>query len=281
VILSDSTASGSLEPNPSAVTPLPTEDYERLKAQHADLWLTPNTCLTCNTKGTFRTLRNGEEVTMKCNCVEQWILHLWMLNSGIGLGYQRLGWDAIKGVSSEVMLKIADYLEHGQEYANIGHGLTLVSSSRGTGKTLLMTLLLRRLAVQNVDVYFCQFNQLINLHTAGWRDAEARRWFERRVINAGALGIDDVGKENSGRGEMVPTLVDEILRTRIQHSRPTFLTSNLTTGEMGERYLSDVIELFSGSNEEIDVSGESYRPVHRDLLKDAARRGLRFPVVAE
>lgn len=280
--MSDSTASGSLEPNPLAVRPLSNEDFQRLKAQHSDLWQNPNTsCLTCDKKGTFRTLVNGEEVEMKCNCAEQWALHLWLLNSGIGLGYQRLGWRDAQGVSVPVMERIADYVKHGREYANIGHGLTLVSSSRGTGKTLLMTLLLRRLALQGVDVYFCQFNQLINLHTAGWRDADARRWFERRVINAGALGIDDVGKENSGRGEMIPTLVDEILRTRIQHSRPTFVTANLTTDEMGERYLSDVIELFSGSNEEIDVSGESYRPKHLDVLKDAARRGLRFPVVAE
>ena len=280
--MSDSTASGSLEPNPLAVRPLPNEDFQRLKAQHSDLWQNPNTsCLTCDKKGTFRTLVNGEEVEMKCNCAEQWALHLWLLNSGIGLGYQRLGWRDVQGVSMPVMKRIADYLEHGREYANIGHGLTLVSSSRGTGKTLLMTLLLRRLAIQNVDVYCCQFNQLINLHTAGWRDADARRYFERRVINAGALGIDEVGKENVGRGEMVPTLVDEILRTRIQHSRPTFVTGNITTDEMGERYFSDVIELFSGTNEEIDMSGESYRPRHLSMLKDAARRGLRFPVVAE
>lgn len=277
--MSDSTASGSLEPNPEAVRPLPTEDYERLKAQHADLWLTPNTCLTCDKKGTFRTLVNGEEVMMKCDCTQQWILHLWLLNAGIGLGYQRLGWDDIKTVSPEVMVKIADYLQYGKEYANIGHGLTLLSSSRGTGKTLLVTLMLRRLASQGIDSFFCTFSQLINFHTAGWRDAEARRWFERRVINVPVLGIDDVGKENSNRGEVVSSLVDEILRTRIQHSRVTFPTSNLTVDEMGERYYSDVIELFSGSNETIEVTGQSYRPVYQERIKNAARRGLRFPVV--
>lgn len=280
--MSDLTASRSLEPNPAAVLPLSTEDFERLKSQHSDLWQNPNTsCITCDKKGTFLTLLDGEEVTVKCDCVQQFILHLWLLNSGIGLSYQRLGWKDARGVPMPVMTKIADYLDHAREYANIGHGLTLVSSSRGTGKTLLMTLLLRRLALLGTDVFFCQFNQLINLHTAGWRDVEARRYFERRVINAGALGIDDVGKENIGRGEMIPTLVDEILRTRIQHSRPTFITANLTTDEMGQRYFSDVVELFSGANEEIDVSGESYRPVHLDMLKDAARRGIRFPVVAE
>jgi hypothetical protein len=30
---------------------------------------------------------------MRCDCKEQWILHLWMLNAGIGLAYQRLGWE--------------------------------------------------------------------------------------------------------------------------------------------------------------------------------------------
>jgi hypothetical protein len=283
--MSDSTASGSPETlllprNPLTVTPLSNEDYEWLKELHSALWRDPNvSCLTCNKKGTFRTRVQGEEVMMRCDCVEQWGLHLWLLNAGIGLGYQRLGWDHIATIPDSVQESVLMYLEHGRAYAEVGHGLTLWSPSRGTGKTLLATLILRNLMATGVDGFFCLFNKLLTLHTAGWRDDKARKWFERRIMNAEVLVIDDAGKENPNRSEMVSAVVDEILRTRIDNARPTILTSNLSQEEMGERYLSDVVELFSGCNQSIEVTGTSYRPRFEAEMRENARRGLKFPVV--
>jgi hypothetical protein len=78
---------------------------------------------------------------------------------------------------------------------------------------------------------------------------------------------------------MVGALVDEILRTRILNSRPTLITTNLTQEELADRYFTDAVELFSGSNRLIEVNGESFRASYQFILEDYARRGLRMPVV--
>jgi DNA replication protein DnaC len=269
-----------LPANPPAVRSLSTAEYEHLKSMYPDLWTDPNSsCLTCDKKGVFLTLVKGEEVEMECDCIEQWLLHLWMLNAGIGLAYQRLGWDHATNAPPNAFIETLAYLDNAKMLAGYGQGLTLASTSRGTGKTLLLTLALRRMMGLGMDGFFCQFNQLLTLHTAGWRDNDARKWFERRVMNAGVLGIDDMGKENANRGEMVGALVDEILRTRILNSRPTLITTNLTQDELADRYFTDAVELFSGSNKLIIADGVSYRESYLATMDDYAKRGLRMPVV--
>jgi DNA replication protein DnaC len=283
--MSDSAASGSpevlaLTSNPDVVMPLSTGDYQRLEETYSGLWSDPSkTCLTCEKKNEFRTMREGREVLMRCECVEQWMLHLWMLNAGLGLAYQRLGWHHIDGIAQATRDKIIEYLDHSMELTDIGHALTLWGPP-GTGKTLLLTLVQRMLMGFGFDTYFCLFNQLINLHTAGWRSDDSRRWFERRVMNAGHLFIDDMGKENAGRGgEMIGSLVDELLRHRIQHGRTTFVSTNVKPEDLEDRYYTGTLGLFTEVNAIIEVQGENYRDVRRQQLADQAKKGLRFPVV--
>jgi DNA replication protein DnaC len=281
VTVSDSTASEprSLDPNPDACMPLSTSDWKRLQETHSGLWADPEiTCLTCEKQGEFRTIRDGQEVSMWCDCVEQWKLHLWMLNAGIGLAYQRLGWEQAEGVSDQALVPIDGYLREVDVLSGIGHGLTLWGPP-GTGKTLLLTLIQRKLMELGFDTYFILFNQLVNLHTAGWRDDGARRYFERRVMNAEHLFIDDMGKENSNRGEIVGSLVDEILRHRIQHGRTTFVSANLSPETMEDRYYTGTLGLFQEVNRIIEIQGESFREHRRELLANQARRGIRWPVV--
>jgi DNA replication protein DnaC len=279
--MSDSTASGSLglEPNPEAVLPLSTNDHRRLEETYQDLWADPGkSCITCGKDGEILTIRGGEEVTVRCDCTEQWMLHLWMLNAGLGLSYQRLGWEQADGISDEILVPINDYLQDADALTRIGHGLTLWGPP-GTGKTLLLTLIQRRLMALGYDTYFCLFNQLVNLHTAGWRSDEQRQWFERRIMNAGHLFIDDMGKENVNRGEIVGSLVDELLRHRIQHGRPTFVSANLAPEVMEDRYYTGTLGLFQEVNRIVEIQGASYREHRREQMANQARRGIRYPVV--
>lgn len=270
----------SLPPNPKSITLISTTDFEYLQATHDDLWLNPElSCITCDKTSQFRTLQNDQEVTIRCNCLEQWQLYLRMMNAGIGLAYQRLGWKDLKGVDPSVLPHIGEYLQSADSYAAFGRALTLWSSSYGTGKTLLMTLIMRDLMLNGFEVLFIQFNQLINLYSAGWRDTEARKRFERRIVNTPVLGIDDMGKENAGRGvDMINAMVDEVLRSRVENARPTFLTTNLSPEEMQERYYSSMIELFTGVNDFVEVRGESYRQKFADEQKLYIKNGWRRPV---
>lgn len=270
----------ALPPNPRSLSLISTMDFEYLQATHDDLWTNPElTCITCDKKGLFRCPQDDVEVTIRCDCMEQWQLYLKMLNAGIGLAYQRLGWKDLKGVDESVLPHISEYLTSAKSYAAFGRGLTLWSATFGTGKTLLMTLIMRDLLMNGFDVLFIQFNQLITLYSAGWRDKEARNRFERRVMNIPVLGIDDMGKENAGRGvEMINSMVDEVLRGRVENSRPTFLTTNLSPQDMEQRYYSSMIELFTGVNDFVEVRGESYREKFAEETKTYIRNGWRRPV---
>jgi hypothetical protein len=279
--MSDSAASEPryLEPNPQVVMPLSTNDWNRLQETHSGLWMHPEaSCLTCEKQGEFLTVRDGQDVLMQCDCTEQWLLHMWLLNAGIGLAYQRLGWEQADGVTEETLIPIDGYLSDVDVLSGIGHGLTLWGPP-GTGKTLLLTLIQRKLIALGFDTYFVLFNQLVNLHTAGWRDDGARRYFERRVMNAEHLFIDDMGKENSNRGEIVGSLVDEILRHRIQHGRTTFVSANLSPETMEDRYYTGTLGLFQEVNRIIEIQGSSYRDHRREVMANQARRGIRYPVV--
>lgn len=263
---------------PPYIPTISSADLVRLRQQNPDLWLDPDTkCLTCKKQGKYLTvLPDGTQDIVSCDCTQQWALYLFLLNAGIGIRYQRLGWQhARRGVAPYVLTRVEDYLANADAYASNGLGMTFWSSSRGSGKTMMATLILKNLLDRGYDGYFCLFNQLLNLHTAGWRDAEARRWFEYRVTNAAALVIDDMGKENANRADMTNALVDEILRTRIAHARPTFVTTNLDMSEMKKRYYSDAVELFTECNELVEMAGESYRP----KVQEEALRGIQYPIV--
>lgn len=267
-------------PQLDLVPTISSADLARLKSQNPDLWTDPHAeCRTCRKQGSYRTiLADGTQEVVPCDCVQQWGLYIYLLNAGVGIHYQRLGWQHARGITESVREQVQDYIANAAAYVAQGYGLTFWSSCRGSGKTLLATLVLKSLLAQGYDGYSCLFNQLLTLHTAGWRDADARRWFEYRVANAGVLHVDDMGKENPNRSEVVGALVDEILRTRIANARPTIITTNLSLAELGQRYYSDVISLFAECNEPIEVPGEDYRPQYREEFKKNTAAGIVYPV---
>lgn len=256
--MSDPTASGTLVEDkdlrdlpelPAAVKTLLPDDSKRLKAKYPDLWADPQkSCPTCAKKGTFRTRYGTTIYNFRCDCVAQWKLNRFLLNANIGAAYQRLVWEDAQALTEKSLDQALSYTGPlWESYAANGCGLILWSESTGTGKTMLATLLLKMLLSQGADGYFCQFNELLDSYTAGWRDTEQRDWFTRRVQNAGVLVIDDIGKENQNRGNTVDSLLDQVVRHRVANAKPTIITTNLRPDEMSERYYQGLLSLLAES----------------------------------
>lgn len=274
---------------PAACAPLSNEDFERLKAARPRLWDEPKTqCLTClkregNTYRWYNRHPNGgddEIVTFECDCRAQWLMHLWFLNAGIGLNYQRLGWDDVSAVPLPVTEQVMAYAADAARHVAAGRNLVLWSPSAGTGKTLLLSLLAKALMVEATQVHFSQFNEIIDLFTSSWRDEAERAQWNRRVRNADVLAIDDLGKENKGRIDMVETMVDQIIRARVADCAPTIITTNLTPEQMQQGYGGYVMSLLSEQADFIEVPGTDYRPRRRELSREEARQGLTRPITA-
>ncbi|MFE4863217.1 hypothetical protein, partial [Streptomyces sp. NPDC056670] len=214
------------------------------------------------------------------DCTAQWLMHLWFLNAGIGANYQRLTWADVASVDKGIVEQIMAYVLNAKRNVADGRNLVLWSQSPGTGKTLLLSLLLKALMVQTFQAHLAQFNEIIDLFTNSWRDKTEREQWNRRVRNVDILGMDDMGKENKGRIEMVEAMVDQIIRARVSDSLPVAITTNLTPQQMQEGYGGYVMSLLSEQADFIEVTGSDYRPRRRELSAQEARLGLVRPIAA-
>jgi DNA replication protein DnaC len=269
-------------------------DFARLKATRPRLWTDPKkSCLTClKRKGlqdsqTYRWYaddeagrRTDEIVTYECNCQQQWLMHLWFLNAGIPLSYQRLGWDDVKAVPQHIVEQVMDYALQAASNIAAGRNLILWSKGPGTGKTLLLALLCKFLMANGFQAHFSQFNDVIDLFTSTWRDKDEKEYWTRRVRNVDVLAMDDMGKENKGRIDVVEDMVDRIIRSRVSDAAPTIITSNRSPEEIQQGYGVYAMSLLSESAHFIEVTGADYRPVRSELSRQEADLHLARPITA-
>ncbi len=269
-----------LSPPPGLRT-LTDPEAARLRKQYPDLWADPKkTCLTCSKTGSFKYRDGAQIVDVVCDCLTQWKMHRWMLNAGIGLRYQRLSWLDASGVRADVQRQVFEYFEQAEANLATGTGITFWSKDKGTGKTLLSTLLVKSLMTRGADVYFTQFNEMLDFFSDGWRDAEEKAWFVKKVRNAGVLVADDMGREYKGRSEVAEAMFDTVIRARVAASRPTFITTNYTPEEMLQGYGGNVLSLLSEVNIEVHVPGADYRPKVRERsIRDRADDITTYPIV--
>ena len=274
-------------PNPIGCRSLTDPEASRLQSQDAHLWLTPKTtCLTCTKEShggvaTFRTREYGEIVTYDCSCMEQWKLHRWLLNAGVDKRYQRFSWDDATHVNGDAQSAVMRYVVNAPSQISRGDGLTLWSEGRGTGKTLLASLLLKGLMADGHDGYFTQFNEMLENYTAGWRNQDERAWFTRRVRNAGVLVVDDMGRENKGRANITESMFDTVIRARVAACKPTIITTNYTPDQLFQGYGSNVMSLLNEVNSYVEVSGIDYRPVVREQRVQDGLDGIVYPIVVK
>ncbi len=269
---------------PSGIKILDNETSARLKQRYPNLPASPERgCVTCGGKKTYRWYApnsRSEVVTYDCNCVDQWVLHRYLLASGVGVNYGRLGWLDLHDPDQAALRFVSDYVSNAQAYFAAGVGVIL-SGTYGTGKTLISTLLLRALLAQGHDGYFTTFSEMIDTYTGGWNDREEKVWFHKRVKNAGVLVLDDVGREWQGRKSsgLPEATFDEVLRHRVAASTPTIITTNLDEEGMTLGYGKAVKSLLGERSRTLRIEGEDFRPQSRLRLDQEISQGLTRPLV--
>jgi len=271
-------------PLPLSIRPLANDESARLKVKYPNLSPRPEkNCITCRDRRTYRWYAPGsreEIVDYDCDCIDQWVLHRYLLSANIGTTYQRLGWQDLTGTEPDAIALIEEYLEKASDYVANGIGVILHGTS-GTGKTSLSTLLLRDLLAQGYDGYFTTFSEMIDTYTGGWNDREEKAWFHRRIKNARVLVIDDIGREYQGRRQsgLPEATFDEVIRSRVAASNPTIITTNMTLTRLQEGYGGNVMSLLRERSATYEFTGEDYRNSQRQRTLDEIDQGLTRPVV--
>ena len=180
-------------------------------------------------------------------------------NAGIGYNYQILDWaDLYK--AEEARSRARGYFIDRDIRIPRGTGFIL-SGPFGTGKTMAATLLLKDLVKAGYSCYSTTFTGLVQQYTAGWKDSSEEKWFQRRIKRSHILLIDDVGKEMKTKTNLAESVFDDVLRARVQENRPTFITTNMTFGELMEGYGGAVFSLLMENSIAFNVPGQDFRPL--------------------
>lgn len=242
------------------------EAHPKLKASYKDY------CPTCGATGTFR----WEGKDHECDCRRQLNLHKHYLAAGVGVTYQRLSWDDYVG-DEDVLNLCAKYVDNAPQYVSRGTGIIL-HGSFGSGKTLAMNLLIKQLIHKGYDCYATTFASMIELFTAGWRSPEEQQWFQRKVVQSDVLLLDDLGRELKRNNKLSESTFDDVLRTRVQGGKVTFITTNLSRGEMKEGYGSAVLSLMQESSVIREVKGSDFRPQANKRMRQEIDAGEVRPI---
>lgn len=249
------------------------EDAARLYAEFPHLKASPEDyCPTCDKTGRYF----WKGVAHICNCEEQLQLHKHYLRAGIGVSYQRLSWDDYEG--DEGLHRLVEaYLKGHSNYVNRGVGI-LLHGGYGTGKTFALMMLLKDLIKLGYDCYSTTFASMVEMFTAGWKSVEDKQYFQERIVLCPVLFLDDVGKELKTRTKLSESTFDDVLRRRVQSGRPTFITTNMTKGELSEGYGGAILSLLREVSMAYEVQGADYRPRANDRMMTEVLHGEFRPI---
>lgn len=271
-------------PLPEHIRPLWDSELVRLRAKHSNLPTVGN-CLTCHGTKTYRWYSPEGEVTdFSCDCEAQWLLHLWLLSSGIERNHQRLFWRDMTATEDMALGAVAQYAMYAPQFVDQGRGLMLYGG-HGSGKTSLAVLLLKTLIADGHDGYFTTFTEMLDTYTGGWRSPNDKAWFDSRVKNAGVLVIDDVGREFQGRTSsgLPERAFEEVLRHRLSAGIPTFVTTNKAPEEINQGYGGGVMSLLAERSTTYLFQAADFRRADSVKVRFAeeVRLGLTRPIALD
>ena len=228
-----------------------TSDYlSRKVSQYDDI--VKRGCPTCD----------GPNSLASCGkCKSQLQLYKHYLASGIGLNYQRLDWDDYHG-DVEALEAANLWLSQHKSMVRAGFGI-IFHGDYGTGKTLLSVLVAKELVKLGYNVYFATFAQMVDEFTRGWGDASEKIRFENKVVKSDIFFLDDIGKEFRTKNNLSESTFDHVMRQRALDSRPTFITTNMTTDELKYGYGSAIFSLLTERMIDHHVVGQDFRPLAR------------------
>lgn len=251
----------TLPPVPSSIRFLTNAQAERVNSIYSTT--SKDSCSTCHGTKTFRWYTEGRDIDsveeFQCPCDDQWRLHRRFLHSGITESYQQLGWADFIELHDDAAAWAIDYIDNA-EYA-VGSGMSaIIWGTRGSGKSMLSNLMVKRLIADGIDCYTNTFSGILEAFSSGWKSEADRDWFNDRIRNAPLLLIDDVGRErNKGAGSLGENTLEEVLRYRTSRSMPTLITTNVPPEELSKGYGFHTMSLLSENAIDFRFEGEDRR----------------------
>lgn len=168
----------------------------------------------------------------------------------------------------EALRVIRKYIKNHKEAFKDGVGFFLTGKN-GVGKTHLLMCSFMELFNLRHSVQVISLSALVDMYTGSWYDAEKREELLQVMIKKHFLGIEEIGKQFSSEKSMdvVTHILEVVLRSRLQHNRPTWFTSNLTASSMKDVYNEDIASMLRECAVPLLVEGNDKRGDYAEANK--------------
>jgi len=137
----------------------------------------------------------------------------------------------------------------------------ILTGANGTGKTMFASWLLTQLVKRDCSVYYTTLAQLGNDLTRGFdsRDDKDRL---TGCLERDFVAIDEIGKETlKDAGSFLSSQFELLLKDRYDNGMPTICCSNLSIGDLEQKYGPDISSMWSGRYELIQFEDGDFRTV--------------------
>lgn len=270
------------------------DDAQRtlLETEHPDvvkdIHRNPGSCITCRGEKYFRWWASADRteiVEYECPCEEQYIAHRGFLYSGIPLSFQRYSdADFYEDIPSRDDV-IDSFLTNRTAYMANGIGM-LFHGRAGTGKSLALYLLMKRMVADGFTGRAISSPQLVESYTRHWKKPNVdRSIFDAQILNPQILFIDDLGRERQGSGGLdqhertvSQIAFEEVFRHRGQACLPTLVSTNIPPDSLISYYGQHTWQVLSERCEMVHFDGPGAREEARTRLLADSRAGLIRPV---
>lgn len=232
------------------------EEFSALASQNPYIGLPyEQFCPTCNGS---KVLSDGSP----CDCELQSQLFKVYTSSGIGRSYQTFSWkdlsDDFYRDNKSLLSEIEVFRDNSDVFVSRGTGFVL-SGTNGAGKTSVASLLLKDLLKKKKSCFSVTAYELVSMETDSWEDKELRVRTQKKLFGSDILLVDDLGKERET--VFTSSLFEELLRRRVQSSKSTIFTTNLSQQQASTRYSVGFNSLLSESGPWLQVVGGDFRTV--------------------
>ena len=141
-------------------------------------------------------------------------------------------------------------------------GNLLFSGATGLGKTFLSACIARMVADNGFSVVYESAPHLFGkLERAKFNDDEQARQESGKYTVCDLLIVDDLGTEMPG--QFTTSALYTLINDRLRAGKPTIISTNLHTEELGKRYSEQILSRLRGGYHRVAFLGDDIRLKHR------------------
>lgn len=152
--------------------------------------------------------------------------------------------------------KVMRYFDNFEQMQTEGVGLYLWSAANGTGKTSI-AVIAALWALERARSTFYYRSEDLKEATIQRTPYSGTQSVYDRARDVSFLVIDDLGKEFKGQSGYIESVIENLLRERIQRRRVTFITSNIKPNELKNHISQDVAEVMKEAIYPLEIGDPS------------------------